>query len=605
MPEQTINDHPLKVTTASSEYDGETINDHPMLVTIVGGGGGGGGDSYDFANGLTEADGTVKLGGQITERVDLDIDADADGLYINHAGGSNIGISAGQATLGVTGLNAGYISMYPSMVGIAAESGGGAVQNLILLQPGSLTLTSLPSSRDDSDSTTPANFLYTSTDGVVLSSPLSEISPTEGTERQVVGFDENGKSVAVTLGWAQLSDQPNPPDFPNGVLTMAHNTSTDKDEFGLVQVALDDDFNSIVIEQAIPAYSTGPNGGQLAVADPINLNHATTKQYVDSGLDTKADLVSGRVVESQLPSYVDNVQEVTSLATLPSTGADNVIYVTTDTNKVYRWGGTGYVEVAQTISLGETSATAYRGDRGKAAFEHTSNTSNPHSVTKAQVGLPNVDNTSDSSKPISTATATALATKANTVHTHAISDVTNLQTQLSAKVSLPSVNGSVPVLNQSGAQASLPYSNPIAINSIPVRGTDNNFDVGAPTSGAKVANKTYVDAQGFISRSTVNNIVITEYINRTEYQSLITFNVTVPTGVARYLTVTTNRTLPVGVTFDTSDEYYISPKCSERALLVNAWDNTSRQIVLGFANSWDFAVTSAGSVFIKLVKYKA
>ena len=44
---------------------------------------------------------------------------------------------------------------------------------------------------------------------------------------------------------------------------------------------------------------------------------------------------------------------------------------------------------------------------------HTSNTSNPHSVTKAQVGLGNVDNTSDLAKPISTATQTALNAKAN------------------------------------------------------------------------------------------------------------------------------------------------------------------------------------------------
>ena len=42
---------------------------------------------------------------------------------------------------------------------------------------------------------------------------------------------------------------------------------------------------------------------------------------------------------------------------------------------------------------------------------HTSNTSNPHNVTKSQVGLGNVDNTSDLSKPISTATQTALDTE--------------------------------------------------------------------------------------------------------------------------------------------------------------------------------------------------
>lgn len=40
---------------------------------------------------------------------------------------------------------------------------------------------------------------------------------------------------------------------------------------------------------------------------------------------------------------------------------------------------------------------------------HIGSTSNPHNVTKAQVGLGNVDNTSDSAKPVSTAQATAIA----------------------------------------------------------------------------------------------------------------------------------------------------------------------------------------------------
>ena len=44
---------------------------------------------------------------------------------------------------------------------------------------------------------------------------------------------------------------------------------------------------------------------------------------------------------------------------------------------------------------------------------HTGATNNPHGVTKAQVGLGNVDNTSDAAKPISTATANALANKAD------------------------------------------------------------------------------------------------------------------------------------------------------------------------------------------------
>ncbi|WP_303870454.1 hypothetical protein [Acetobacterium wieringae] len=39
---------------------------------------------------------------------------------------------------------------------------------------------------------------------------------------------------------------------------------------------------------------------------------------------------------------------------------------------------------------------------------HIANTTNPHSVTKSQVGLNNVDNTSDSNKPVSLAQQAAL-----------------------------------------------------------------------------------------------------------------------------------------------------------------------------------------------------
>lgn len=48
---------------------------------------------------------------------------------------------------------------------------------------------------------------------------------------------------------------------------------------------------------------------------------------------------------------------------------------------------------------------------------HTNNKNNPHSVTKAQVGLGNCDNTSDVNKPISTATQTALDTLTTNLET--------------------------------------------------------------------------------------------------------------------------------------------------------------------------------------------
>jgi hypothetical protein len=54
-------------------------------------------------------------------------------------------------------------------------------------------------------------------------------------------------------------------------------------------------------------------------------------------------------------------------------------------------------------------------------------------LTKTDVGLPLVDNTSDAGKPLSTATVTALAGKSNTGHTHLIADVSSLQTALDAK----------------------------------------------------------------------------------------------------------------------------------------------------------------------------
>jgi len=63
-------------------------------------------------------------------------------------------------------------------------------------------------------------------------------------------------------------------------------------------------------------------------------------------LDLKADLVDGKVPASQLPSFVDDVIEVANYAALPIPGATGVIYITLDTNKVYRWTGSVYVEIA-------------------------------------------------------------------------------------------------------------------------------------------------------------------------------------------------------------------------------------------------------------------
>lgn len=245
----------------------------------------------------------------------------------------------------------------------------------------------------------------------------------------------------------------------------------------------------------------------------------------------------GKVPSSQLPSYVDDVIEIDTFNNLPSTGESGKIYITQDTNLTYRWSGSAYTEISKSLALGETSSTAYPGDKGKSTTDivnslsdtlvndvlvsqsnqdsvsltvksitknstnrsnrllltdgepvlltdgspillaendglysqaddktitinqasafaagvmsasdktkldglksqaeidttinnvqnnlttHINNKANPHQVTKEQVGLSNVDNTSDANKPISTATQNALngkfsATEGNTL----------------------------------------------------------------------------------------------------------------------------------------------------------------------------------------------
>ena len=74
---------------------------------------------------------------------------------------------------------------------------------------------------------------------------------------------------------------------------------------------------------------------------------------------------NGLVPSSQLPSYVDDVLEYPTLSAFPATGETGKIYVTLDTNLTYRWSGTGYVEISKSLALGETSSTAYAGNKGK------------------------------------------------------------------------------------------------------------------------------------------------------------------------------------------------------------------------------------------------
>ena len=143
---------------------------------------------------------------------------------------------------------------------------------------------------------------------------------------------------------------------------------------------------------------------------------------------------TGKVPASQLPSFVDDVIEgylyngklYKELGhTTEISGESGKIYVDLSTEKTYRWSGSAFVVISDTLALGETSTTAYRGDRGKTAYEHSQSAhartdatkteasatngnlkingnetqvyrhpagTNPHGTTKADVGLDKVGN---------------------------------------------------------------------------------------------------------------------------------------------------------------------------------------------------------------------
>lgn len=249
------------------------------------------------------------------------------------------------------------------------------------------------------------------------------------------------------------------------------------------------------VYQLSPGADYTKESSWILIGDTSELN-SKVQQFINSkgapnGLASLNE--SGIIPSAQLPSYVDDVIEVDTFSNLPDTGESGKIYIVQDTNLTYRWSGTAYVEISKSLALGETSSTAYPGDKGKATTDklnripdklitdtvnvnqstteavlnfttyrqeaqqvgrntltitsatisqaglmsssdktkldglkdqagitsdidavqsnletHINNKSNPHEVTKAQVGLSEVDNTSDANKPISNATQTAL-----------------------------------------------------------------------------------------------------------------------------------------------------------------------------------------------------
>lgn len=115
------------------------------------------------------------------------------------------------------------------------------------------------------------------------------------------------------------------------------------------------------LEEALQKEIEDRKAGDTTITNSLNAFISTKGQ--PGGL---AELDStGKVPAAQLPSYVDDVLEFSTKDQFPQTGETGKIYVAKDTNLTYRWTGTQYLEISQSLALGETPSTAYSGDKGK------------------------------------------------------------------------------------------------------------------------------------------------------------------------------------------------------------------------------------------------
>lgn len=145
------------------------------------------------------------------------------------------------------------------------------------------------------------------------------------------------------------------------------------------------------IEEKIPSAATSSN----KLVDTASMNTALSGKVDTSSVGVSVASLNGtgKVPESQLPSYVDDVIEgylyegafyEDAQHTTPITGESGKIYVDLDTDKTYRWSGTVYVCTGSSLEIGEVTGTAFDGGRGKAIEDKIpSNASSSNKLTTA------------------------------------------------------------------------------------------------------------------------------------------------------------------------------------------------------------------------------
>lgn len=143
-----------------------------------------------------------------------------------------------------------------------------------------------------------------------------------------------------------------------------------------------------------------PTGVEADAFDMGNMTEAANAKVMTAGerqsisqISSKADLVNGIVPDVQLPAYKD-VLMFSRLIDFPALGNVNILYLALETGLIYRFtplSNPAYTEVSPSLALGETVLTAYRGDRGKTAFDHSQAAHAPadaqknSDITKAEI----------------------------------------------------------------------------------------------------------------------------------------------------------------------------------------------------------------------------
>jgi hypothetical protein len=252
----------------------------------------------------------------------------------------------------------------------------------------------------------------------------------------VAGIDVAAQKTTLGLNNVQNVDQTNPANITQSA-SYRFVTDTEKTTWNGKENAVPSgtaaqyyrgDKSWQTLDKAAVGLSNVPNTDATARANHTGTQLASTISDFSTAADARITAQKGvanglcpldgttKIASTYLPSFVDDVLEYANLAAFPVTGESGKIYLAIDTNFSYRWTGSTYAHLDPSLALGETSTTAYRGDRGKIAYDHSQvTTGNPHGTTKTDLSLGNVDNTSDLNKPISTATQTALNAKEPTI----------------------------------------------------------------------------------------------------------------------------------------------------------------------------------------------